>query len=105
MPSCKRLLNVSLCSTIARLPFLIWLQVVDGRSSARFKGEVPEPRPSLLTSNLLDADLGTSKTKAELAVMQSKWHILCILAVYKPTACKESKHMNSIHYITVIHVL
>ena len=56
----------------------IWLQVVDARSSARFKGEVPEPRPSLPSggmkgamnlhySSLLDADLGTFKTKAELA--------------------------------------
>ena len=51
---------------------------MDARSSARFKGEVPEPRPSLASggmkgamnlhySRLLDAELGTLKTKNELS--------------------------------------
>ena len=55
-----------------------FLQVVDARSGARFKGEVPEPRPSLASggmkgavnlhySRLLDAELGILKTKSELA--------------------------------------
>jgi thiosulfate/3-mercaptopyruvate sulfurtransferase len=53
-------------------------QVVDARSSARFKGEVPEPRPSLPSggmkgavnlhySRLLDAQRGTVKTRSLLA--------------------------------------
>ncbi|CAI8028773.1 3-mercaptopyruvate sulfurtransferase, partial [Geodia barretti] len=53
-------------------------QVVDARSSARFKGDVPEPRPSLPSggmkgavnlhySRLLDAQWGTVKTRSLLA--------------------------------------
>ena len=52
--------------------------MVDARSSARFKGEVAEPRPSLPSggmkgalnlhySNLLDPEQGTVKPKTELA--------------------------------------
>ena len=52
--------------------------MVDARSSARFKGEVPEPRPSLPSggmkgalnlhySRLLDPEQGIVKPKAELA--------------------------------------
>ena len=52
--------------------------MVDARSSARFNGEVPEPRPSLHSgamkgavnlhySRLLDNELGTFKTKTDLA--------------------------------------
>ena len=51
---------------------------MDARSSGRFKGEVTETRPSLASggmkgamnlhySRLLDAELGTLKTKNELA--------------------------------------
>ena len=74
---------------------------MDARSSARFNGEVPEPRPSLPSggmkgamnlhySSLLDADLGTFKTKAELAKGVVAFTtcancIYCSLALYKPT--------------------
>ena len=51
---------------------------MDAHSSGRFKGEVPEPRPSLASggmkgamnlhySRLQDAELGTLMTKNELA--------------------------------------
>ena len=56
----------------------VYVQVVDARSSARFNGEVAEPRPSLASgamkgavnlhySRLLDPEKGTFKPKAELA--------------------------------------
>ena len=58
--------------------YTLWGQVVDARSSSRFKGEVPEPRPSLPSggmkggvnlhySRLLDAQRGTVKTRSLLA--------------------------------------
>ena len=56
--------------------------MIDARSSGRFKGEVPEPRPSLPSgsmkgsmnlhySNLLNTELGTLKTKTDLEKGQS----------------------------------
>ena len=61
------------------------MKVVDARSSARFTGEVVEPRPSLPSggmkgavnlhySRLLDDKTGTFRPKAELA----KGIYLCI---------------------------
>ena len=73
----------------------LYSQVVDARSSARFKGEVPEPRPSLASggmkgavnlhySKLLDDQLGTVKSRSLLTAGDSQtldiaWSFLCFL--------------------------